>query len=135
MAANPSPSLKGSGGTLTFDFQGLSASIEVGGNHQILAPVVMNDDTEIDIAPDSNAPVGSLTVADGITVAAGKTLSLHMPRAPSQSPSSVVELLDIEQGTVSIIPNGTSAGKDSRRGTANHPERHRIESDGQRYLD
>jgi len=100
---------QGSGGTLTFDYQGLGAYISVEGNHQILAPVVLNDDTQIDIYSDSNSQSSSLTLAGGITVAAGNTL-----QKVDDGKLSIAFIrggtLDIEQGAVSIIPNDSPPG-------------------------
>jgi fibronectin-binding autotransporter adhesin len=102
----------GSGGSLTLNNSGNDAFIQTTGRQQIAVPIIAQGNTDIFVSYDPSlgqSDNGVLTLSDGITVSAGKiltsadvgTLSVAFIRGGT---------LDVDQGTVSVIPNGTSAG-------------------------
>jgi hypothetical protein len=95
---------QGSGGSLTMNNLGATAEISVkSGQHQIVAPVIVQDNTTAFV--DHNS---SLSLAQGITVAGGKTLT--------KSGEGILSSAFIRGGSVSVlggvmnvVANGTNA--------------------------
>jgi hypothetical protein len=61
----------GMGGTLTLNNQGLEANVNAAGHHQIAVAVQAQDDATFTVGSDND----SLSLSQGITVTAGKTLT------------------------------------------------------------
>jgi len=90
---------------ITLDVTSGSAEINVAsGNHMISAPVTLADDTLITVSPAaSNLSITGALSASGrnFTKAGAGTVTLNHVRAAG---------LSINDGTVAVVPNGTSAG-------------------------
>ncbi|MBC8105732.1 MAG: hypothetical protein H7Z14_04010 [Anaerolineae bacterium] len=90
--------------SITVDVVGGTAAIAVlSGQHNVAAPLVLNDNTQITVAPGS-----SLNVSGALT-ATGKTISKSGAGAATFQNVRAAGLL-VNDGTVRITPNGGNAG-------------------------
>jgi hypothetical protein len=107
---------QGSGGTLYLNNNGAGASLLATGQHQILAPIVAQDNTTIDVELNlSGGKIAnsSLTLAGGI-ISFGHVLSIiERGGAPLSVASVLGSELDIDYGTLSLMPDSTPAANGS----------------------
>jgi hypothetical protein len=105
---------QGTGGTLTLNNNGQGVSIDITGHHEIAAPVVAQELTNIQLEADTDPNTGlpsnsTLTLTDGITVATNQELQILGPGTLSTAFLHGGSLTIREGGTLAMIPNGTPA--------------------------